>query len=716
MIVGMWVTKFLQRISISNSGNKMFLNRNFHFVIILFLLQSDQLVAQDPITYWNFDEINTNIVRDVAGNYDDTIQGHFKTVEGVLGQALKCDGFTTRIIREAENSPLIQGAFSVEAWVAPQAYPWNWCAIVTQAYKKQRGFFFGLDAEGRIGLHIAINRQWREFITEQKIPFMEWSYIVATFNPKQGVCLYINGKLVDKYDVPGTLLVDIDMDLQIARNYERTIPASLNRAGLVRIPASYSFDGLLDELKIYNHPLSDNDIKSAYSRNVPKKKPDLVWRKLPTIPPGQKEFGAFFTNLQYDDDWDRLWKVDSHPDIVVTFDNQDYGMVFWKGTNYNMNLVTEDGKWIADQSAEGGGPETQGCCEHMSDKQNRYTHVRLIENNQARVVVHWRYALTDVTYQIANVDPITDWGDWADEYYYIYPDGIAIRHFSIHGANNGYSITEPAIISNPGEKPEDNIDLKAVTLANLEGEERTYSFETWPTNGEAGADFNDPVQDATISIVNVFSTYKPFYIYEPGTRIIPYGGGIREIDYEYSHFHARNHWPVSMIPCDGRFVLAADRVTSSAITSPEPPMKRREKDGALEGRFIMGISSDGIDKLTTLAKYWNNPPDIQKINTGYKFIGFDKNERAYNFNKSTDSPGSIKFDIVASNKSPLVNPVFIIDKWGGKNIQLVIDDQPVNQGNDFRYDFRKTLEGTDLIIWLKYNSNVPVSISIDSID
>ena len=70
---------------------------------------------------------------------------------------------------------------------------------------------------------------------------------------------------------------------------------------------------------------------------------------------------------------------------------------------------------------------------------------------------------------------------------------------------------------------EDNIDLKAVTLANLNGEQRTYSFEKWPTTGEAGADFIHPVSKAGLRIVNVYSTFKPFYIYEEGTLIIPYG-------------------------------------------------------------------------------------------------------------------------------------------------------------------------------------------------
>jgi hypothetical protein len=683
-----------------------------YYTTTLFLICS-KLFAQEPIAYWSFDNIENSIIIDETSQYNDTIKGHYKVVDGVVGQALKCDGFTTRIHREAENAPVLKGAFTVETWVAPQAYPWNWCAIVTQAYHKQRGYYFGIDAEGRIGLHLAILRQWREFISEQKIPFMAWSHIAATFNPETGVCLYINGKLTDKFTIKGTLLVDIDMDLQIARNYNRTIPASLNRAGRVRIPASYSFDGLIDELKIHDRALTEQELQLYYSENKPHDKPGLIWRKLPKIPEGKREFGAFYTNLPYDEDWDRLWRVDAHPDVVVTFDDQEYSMIFWRGTNYNMNLVTDNGKWIADQSAECWASNTRGCCEHMSDKQNRYSHVRIIENNQARVVVHWRYALTDVTYQIANVDPITDWGDWADEYYYIYPDGIAIRHFAIHGYNDEYSITEPAILSNPGEKPEDNIDLKAVTLANLSDEQRTYSFEKWPTTGEAGADFINPVPNAVMSIVNVYSTFKPFYIYEEGTRIIPYGGGIREIDYEYSVFHSRNHWPVSMIPCDGRFVLAADRVTSSAITSPEPPMKRRSGDNALEGRFIMGISDNDMAEHILLARYWSNPPEVNDVAVGYNYSGFNKNERAYYFENKNESIQSLKYKLEANGESPLFNPVIIVKNWYSEKVELLIDDEVIANGKDFKYDLYRTLGSSDLVIWLRYQTTKSVSLTIN---
>ena len=684
-----------------------------YFIIfsLISLIISQSSYSQKLTCCWSFDSIQKGLVTDEASNVIDTIKGNFELVDGVKGKGLKCDGFTTRIIGQADKAPVISGAFSVEAWVAPQAYPWNWCAIVGQQYDQQRGFYFGIDAEGRIGLDAAVNRVWRECTSNEKIPFMKWSYIAATFDPQNGITLYIDGKKSGYLGVKGYLLNDIKMDLEIARNRHKTVPALLNRAGRVRIPASYSYDGIIDELKIFSVALSPGEILSHYKKFQNHGKPELIWRKLPQISGSNHGFGAFYTNLKYDPDWDRLWKVDKYSDVVVTFDSVKYWMAFWRGTNYNMNMVTPDAKWIADQSAEGGGPETQGCAEHMSDKYDRYSHVRIIENNKARVVIHWRYALTDVTYQIANVDPVTGWGDWTDEYYYIYPDGIAVRHFIIHGKNDDYSITEPAVLSNPGEKPENNIDLDAVTLANTQGLVRTYSNKTWPSDGSPGAEFTNPVPDAVLNMVNVRSTTKPFYIYEPGTTIIPYGGGIKEIDYGYSHFHARNHWPVAQIPCDGRFVLADDRVTSSALTSPEPPMKRRKSESALKGRFILGLTGKPLKDLIPLAKFWINTPGLVIKSEGFASHGFDRNERAFKITEEGAGGKTLNIEIDGSSNSPVFNPAFVVKNWGKGKLNLYSDGKELNDERDFRYALRRTLESTDLIVWMKISRNKKLNLT-----
>jgi hypothetical protein len=400
---------------------------------------------------------------------------------------------------------------------------------------------------------------------------------------------------------------------------------------------------------------------------------------------------------------------------VVTFDDGGYKMVFWRGTNYNMNLVTENGIWVGDQSAETGA--IAGCAEHMSDKQCRFAHVRIIESHDARVVVHWRYALCDVLYNIADVDEITDWGAWADEYYYIYPDGMAMRNFFVHGIS-GFSITEPTVFNQPGEKAEDNISLDAVTIANMEGKIRTFSWDQWPGGGQ----FARKVPKANICIVNLKSAAKPCYVYEPRSKIIPYGGGVAELRPEYSRFPTWNHWPVSQWPSDGRYAIVPDRVSSSAITSPRVP-EPRVSPGSITrtGQFIMGLSEKPMKHLLVVARSWLQAPEVKILGGAFGSAAYSRSERAYVFERTrilSDFPllsrkdEWLGFEIAASEESPLLNACFVIKRWRASGAELLVNDKEVKRGKDFRYALRHRLESTDLIVWLRAESSKPVTVTI----
>ncbi len=54
----------------------------------------------------------------------------------------------------------------MEAWIAPQAYPWNWSAIVEQRDR----YFFGLDETGHIGLRVFLDDHWRECVSAAQVP------------------------------------------------------------------------------------------------------------------------------------------------------------------------------------------------------------------------------------------------------------------------------------------------------------------------------------------------------------------------------------------------------------------------------------------------------------------------------------------------------------------------------------------------------------------
>jgi fructan beta-fructosidase len=130
--------------------------------ILLILIAAQSLTAQDNglTAYWHFDSSTGTAAIESRKQVEDKIQGNFSCTPGVRGDGIKFDGFTTRISRDSKAAPEIHEALTFETWIAPQAYPWNWNAIVAQ---KNR-YFFGVDATGPLGLRVPIDDQWRECI------------------------------------------------------------------------------------------------------------------------------------------------------------------------------------------------------------------------------------------------------------------------------------------------------------------------------------------------------------------------------------------------------------------------------------------------------------------------------------------------------------------------------------------------------------------------
>jgi hypothetical protein len=661
---------------------------------------------QGLVAWWKFDEGKGRQALDNVGHVQDKVLNNYEWVGGVSSSALKFDGFTTVVTREAQRVPRIEGNFSIEAWVAIQAYPWNWVAIVDQEKDQQAGYFFGIDSEGRLGLQLAVWGSWEECTSEVRVPLREWSHVAGTYDPASGIRLYVNGKSAGKLPVLGKITPAEDTGLQIGRSFKMLPPTALVRE-FVKFPASYSLDGILDELKIYNRTLSPEEVASAYTANKSAAPLALAARAWPPIPEGPKRFRAAYCQLKLYPEWDALWRTGPYSDVVVRFEDEPYKYVFWRGTNFEENLVTENGIWVGDQSFESG--TRYGCAEHMSDKKNLHNYITVIENTDARVVLHWRYGLVDVVGNFSNVDPLTGWGDWADEYFYIYPDGVAVRHGTIHGTDEGYSFTEPTLLLEPGKKAEDYISLDAATIANMKGESRTYSWDpTCPPYP-----FPDQPAGANIAELNLKSIYKPFFIYQPGTMLGPYGNP-HEARLEYSRFPTWNHWPVSQAPSDGRYALFPDRFASAAIMSPDPNKAWVEGPGSTKSTyFLFGLTKQPAGELATLARSWLQAPKLKIFGKSFTSEGYVTAQRAYVLEHGQEAKRSVlDFEIEASDDSPVVNPAFVIKGWGDVGATLKINGKAIARGKDFRWGHVYRLEGSDLVVWLRQESSRPVRVSL----
>jgi len=707
--------------------------RRLKILTLAGLLTSSLLAAErPPVASWPFD----------GSTGADVIRGFHKFIPGAAGNGLRFDGQTTVVIRAAARTPRVRGAFSVEAWVALQTYPWTWCAVVNQEQDRRAGFFFGINPEGRFGLQVAAEGRWQECRSSAGLPLYSWNHVLGTFDPTAGFRLYLNGKLVGEGSALGPPRFATEADLWIGRNQT---PLGLSEEIRVVAPVAFSFDGIIDEVRIYDAALGAAEASAAASRLRPAGPAPLRPPVLPSGPKGPGRFGAYYTRLRYAEEWEKPWRVGEAADVVVRFDETPNRLVFWRGTSYIPAWITENGIWYTNEFYETQVPAMPTSAEPMADKQARFSHPRILESHDARVVVLWRYAPVSVNYDLVNVDPLTGWGDWVEETYTVYPDGSCVRKIKVwsskpridpaegHEWNNFRQYHEAIVINPPGTRPEDNIRTEALTLANMKGETHTYSWADGPPGEKADfdaetlnvlhriSDLDTPghqwlVRPAGGNIlrVNLKARFSPFVIVDPRNVAIDCYAG--EIIRERSIFPWWNHWPVSQqIRSSGRWALAPDRVSHSSLAHIQSWRPYEETVDGVTMLMLNGLTDKTAEALVPLARSWLSPPKMDVEGEGYVGEGFDATERAFVIaRRGQDGPARVTVVLQASKDSPAVNPVLRIRRWDSAVPRIEIGGRPVVDGKDVRAGLIPGLEGDDLVLWIRCESTSTVRISISA--
>ncbi len=682
-----------------------------------FLPLADQAFAQagGPVARWSFDNSTGSTLHDPVSGMEDKVGGFYKYVAGVSGSGLRFDGYTTSVVRKAQDAPKLHGSFSVEAWIALDTYPWNWIPVVDQEKDQQAGYFFGVDAMGHVSLQVDLDGVWQSVTSTAQLPLKKWAQIVGVYEENRGLIILINGKEAGSLAVRGALLPAPNQDLLMGRVREPLPPFpsfSLNPWN----PVWYSLDGILDEVAIYDRSLSGEEVQSALASAHAPGGEVIPWPPLPSGPPGAGPFGAYYTTLHYEDTWDRLRRIGPDSDVVVRFDDSPARLVFWQGTGYVPLWITENGTGYTDEFLEGYASECpdHGDCEPMSDKQDRYSHVNIVESSDARVVVHWRYALAEVEHYLgAEPDPLTGWTDWADEYWTVYPDGVAIRKQVLHPTDltKGFEWQETIIVNPPGRSPDEDINWDALTIANMKGETATYTWQPKP-HGEYGwirqPEKIDKPDNPNIQVVNLKSAWKPFQIVSPVHSRIKVFTRAQSI----FSFGCWNHWPITQIASSARYCVAADRASHGSLSHIY--WDDYERDESSITKILMdGLTTKPAGELTPLAKSWLSAPPLSLEGEDYQSEGYDEAQRAFVVSRKTPGkPAALALTWQASDTSPLVNPAIVIKNWGEAPAQIKIDGKPVNWGKDFRRGYIKHLDGTDLVVWMRQTSSAPVRIEL----
>ncbi|MHC4456605.1 MAG: LamG-like jellyroll fold domain-containing protein, partial [Planctomycetota bacterium] len=186
------------------------------------------------VAYWRFDEGSGSTAHDLVGGNDGTIYGAQWTT-GKIGGALSFDGINDYVdLGDLDLS----GSFSLAFWMKPESFPDSWNSTVVKA------FDYGCEFIGNTFYGSLGDGDWTVNLTTTISEPEQWYYAVLTYNGTQ-LIMYINGDSVASGSGSHS------------SNDEPLLIGSWNRV-------SDFFDGLIDEVAIYDRALSASQIQQFY--------------------------------------------------------------------------------------------------------------------------------------------------------------------------------------------------------------------------------------------------------------------------------------------------------------------------------------------------------------------------------------------------------------------------------------------------------------------
>jgi len=185
--------------------------------------------------YWAFEEGSGNDVKDRSGNGNDgTISGNVKWVDGQVGKALE---FSPGACISIPDSDILNDVkeLTVAMWLKLNALPNDWSHIL----EKDGSYGITVNADKTFRYTYSSSAVWLQ--TDFTVKKDTWYYIAMTWGKSSGA-FYVDGAKVheDKGDV-------------VVAN----VVLNISHCG------SYLVDGIIDEVKIWNKVLTEDEINIA---------------------------------------------------------------------------------------------------------------------------------------------------------------------------------------------------------------------------------------------------------------------------------------------------------------------------------------------------------------------------------------------------------------------------------------------------------------------
>jgi hypothetical protein len=213
------------------------------FTFILVLSTAGNISAE-LVGYWTFDEGSGNVAADSSGyGNDGTINGTPKWVAGQIGGALDFDGSTNYVEIPHDASLSVTDEITIAAWTNMRSNASGEMAIVSKGGWAANNLPYELtETAGDVIFWQFYDNEGRDSCSPESPAVNEWHHIVGTYDGTIFKC-YIDGELGEEWEYTGKMP-------------ENTLSVMIGR----RVTGGCQFNGLIDEVMIYNHALTEDEI------------------------------------------------------------------------------------------------------------------------------------------------------------------------------------------------------------------------------------------------------------------------------------------------------------------------------------------------------------------------------------------------------------------------------------------------------------------------
>ena len=205
-------------------------------------------VGSTGVGNWSFDEGSGTVALDSSGDGNDgTLNGTPVWTTGISGSALDFSGGDDRVLVPDSPSLDISDQITITAWVKPRKTGTQY--VVKKArINVTDGYELSLSASGRVFVRFNQDSVGNTYRLDSQSYYPTdgntWMHIAATYDG-QDIKVYVNGVLETSSNAQGLVIASNSNDLSIGAQDD----------------GQYPFDGVVDQVHIYNYALTATDIQ-----------------------------------------------------------------------------------------------------------------------------------------------------------------------------------------------------------------------------------------------------------------------------------------------------------------------------------------------------------------------------------------------------------------------------------------------------------------------